>query len=75
MASCFSNRFSSKKVASLLKNLTEQDQFYHQYLMIKRRLIMGFWSTSLYGNDMTLDVRDNLDDLLKNGVSPQNIYQ
>ena len=36
---------------------------------------MGFWSTSLDGNDMTLDVRDNLDDLLKNGVSPQNIYQ
>ena len=26
---------------------------------------MGFWSTSLYGNDLTLDVRDKLDDLLK----------
>ena len=23
---------------------------------------MGFWSTSLYGNDLTLDVRDKLDD-------------
>lgn len=31
---------------------------------------MGFWNTSLHGNDMTLDVRDKLDDLLKNGVSP-----
>ena len=32
---------------------------------------MGFWNTSLYGNDMTLDVRDKLNNLLKNGVSPQ----
>lgn len=30
---------------------------------------MGFWSISLYGNDLTLDVRDKLDDLLKSGVS------
>lgn len=36
---------------------------------------MGFWSTSLYGNDLTLDVRDKLDDLLKSGVSPQDVYQ
>lgn len=36
---------------------------------------MGFWDTSLYGNDMTLDVRDKLDDLLRNDVSPQDIYQ
>lgn len=54
----------------LLRNLIEQRQFYHQHLMIKRRLIMGFWNTSLYGNDMTLDVRDKLNNLLKNGVSP-----
>ena len=32
---------------------------------------MGFWNTSLYENDMTLDVRDKLNNLLKNGVSPQ----
>lgn len=37
--------------------------------MTKRRRIMGFWSISLYGNDLTLDVRDKLDDLLKSGVS------
>ena len=36
---------------------------------------MGFWSTSLYGNDLTLDVRDKLDDLLKSGVSSQDVYQ
>lgn len=36
---------------------------------------MGFWSISLYGNDLTLDVRDKLDDLLKSGVSPQDVYQ
>ena len=36
---------------------------------------MGFWSTSLYGNDLTLDVRDKLDDLLKSGVLPQDVYQ
>ena len=35
---------------------------------------MGFWSISLYGNDLTLDVRDKLDDLLKSGVSSQNVY-
>lgn len=33
---------------------------------------MGFWSISLYGNDLTLDVRDKLDDLLKSGVSQKN---
>ena len=36
---------------------------------------MGFWSISLYGNDLTLDVRDKLDDLLKSGVSSQDVYQ
>ena len=36
---------------------------------------MGFWSTSLYGNDLTLDARDKLDDLLKSGVSSQDVYQ
>ena len=36
---------------------------------------MEFWSTSLYGNDLTLDVRDKLDDLLKSGVSSQDVYQ
>lgn len=36
---------------------------------------MGFWSISLYGNDLILDVRDKLDDLLKSGVSSQDVYQ
>ena len=36
---------------------------------------MGFWSISLYGNDLTLDVRDKLDALLKSGVSSQDVYQ
>ena len=27
---------------------------------------MGFWSTNLYGNDLTLDVKDSFTEYLKN---------
>lgn len=36
---------------------------------------MGYWGKKLYENDYTSDVRDDLIDLIKNGLSPQEIYQ
>ena len=36
---------------------------------------MGYWGNKLYENDYTNDVRDNIIDLIKNDLSPQEIYQ
>lgn len=36
---------------------------------------MGFWSTSLYGNDFTLDVKEKIDFLLKQGYYTDVVYQ
>ena len=36
---------------------------------------MGFWSASLFGNDITEDVRDTYLALLKDGTSDEEAYQ
>jgi len=36
---------------------------------------MGFWITSLYGNDFTLDVKEKIDFLLKHGYYTDVVYQ
>ena len=36
---------------------------------------MGFWSTNLYGNDTTCDVRDFIIDKLTEGVNLNEILQ
>ncbi|MFA7126565.1 MAG: hypothetical protein WC182_03245 [Bacilli bacterium] len=36
---------------------------------------MGFWSTSLYGNDISLDVKDKYSSLLSKGLSKEDAYK
>lgn len=36
---------------------------------------MGFWSTSLYSNDISLDVKDKYDSLLLKGLSKEDAYK